>query len=76
MIEKTYDELEIGDTLCFPGNPKAEVGRFREPQEWTIRKFNEDGTIMVHGLGGLCIQKLEKYQVKSKPDQENGTLRT
>lgn len=64
---KTHNQLKVGDILCFPAFPKSSLSICREPSEWKIRKFNEDGTLMVEGIGGLCIQKLEQYEVKEMP---------
>ncbi|MFW5830778.1 MAG: hypothetical protein ACOCVA_00915 [Prolixibacteraceae bacterium] len=64
-VSKTFDELQPGEIIIVPGEPKCRWPEFREDQEYTVEIKYEDETVKVKELGGLVL-KMDKYKVKTE----------
>ncbi len=64
IVTKTFEQLEQGDVIIVPGNPKCNWPDFREDHEQVVEfKYLDDKSVKVKGLGGVAV-KMDEYKVK------------
>ena len=64
-MKKTFEQLEPGDVIIVPGDPKCEMILFRKDQEYTVeKKYLKDKSVKVKELGGVVI-KMDEFEVKA-----------
>nr|WP_319266012.1 hypothetical protein [uncultured Draconibacterium sp.] len=65
-ITKTFEELEPGDVIIVPGDPKCTWPQFREDQEWIVEeKYPDKKQVKVKWLGGVAVH-MPEYTVVAK----------
>jgi hypothetical protein len=64
-VIKTFEQLEPGDTIIIPGDPKCSWLQFREDHEHIVEKKYDGQTVKLEELGGVVVQ-MPEYKVKLK----------